>query len=57
MSKEQKAVLVLVALFYLLMLLFPPFVIQYGTEATFNEGYRFILIPPDDGMAIVNSNR
>jgi len=53
MNKNQKIVMVVVAIVLLGMLLFPPFQIV-AQRGTVNHGFGFILSPPNKGYATVN---
>lgn len=51
MNKNQKIILVVMAVVVALMLIFPPFCLE-TQKRTYNYGYRFILNPP--GRAMIN---
>jgi len=46
MNKTQRAILFATAFILIVMLLFPPFKMQFPTGFIANQGYSFILSPP-----------
>ncbi|MFI5218954.1 MAG: hypothetical protein ACHQNT_05640 [Bacteroidia bacterium] len=48
MNKSQKIVLIITAIILVIMLLFPPFIIEIN-NSKFNLGYNFIFSPPSFG--------
>jgi len=49
MNKNQKIVMIVMAVLFFLMLIFPPFLFNRGSGVTVNLGYGFILNPPHLG--------
>ena len=53
MSEKQRIAIATAGIIILAMLIFPPFeqIAKYGT---YNQGYSFILSPPNEGRATVS---
>jgi uncharacterized ion transporter superfamily protein YfcC len=46
-NKKQRKILLICVFAIIVMLLFPPFHLQYRDGAVFNKGYNFLFSPPD----------